>query len=197
MRRRLAIALVVVGVLLLAWYGWPTATDSEDPRPAATSPSSPRAPRAPSQPSASSPSGVGAVDEHDHDHDAHEEGFDEADVSAAPAPAVWDAAAAGTASEAAAAAVATFARTDLAQDAWWAQLDPHLTRNAAQIYESVDVRLVPISAVTGPPDVEEAGSPLLARASVPTDGGPYTVVLVRIDGASPWLVEEIRPQEES
>ncbi len=197
MRRRLAIALVVVGVLLLAWYGWPTTTDSKDPRPTATSPSSPRAPQAPSQPSSSSPTGVVPVDEHNHDHDAREEGFDEADASTAPAPAVWDAAAADTASEAAAAAVATFARTDLAQDVWWAQLDPHLTRNAAQIYESVDVRLVPISAVTGRPDLEEAGSPLLARASVPTDGGPYTVVLVRLDGASPWLVEEIRPQEES
>ena len=38
-------------------------------------------------------------------------------------------------------------------------------------------------------------SAYIAGVEVPTDAGVYTVILSRVDGASPWLVERFTPPE--
>jgi hypothetical protein len=114
-----------------------------------------------------------------------------------PVEATWDDAVRKAARDAARATITAFAATDKAEDAWWADLKPLLTPQAQPVYQDVDPRLVPVNEVTGEPKVTDETSTLLAEVAVPTDIGRYTVLLTRADGAAPWLVEQIRPPEES
>lgn len=135
---------------------------------------------------------AGDVDE------AAQEDLDEAVPSPTPAPAVWDADAATSAGQAATAALEAFARPtepEVDAAAWWARLEPTLSTAAAQVYERVDPRLVPYTQVLQVDAAQPAASDLLATVSASTDAGPYEVLLSRVDGASAWVVEQLRPQQ--
>ena len=114
-----------------------------------------------------------------------------------PVEATWDDTVRKAARDAALATITAFAATEKAEDAWWAGLKPLLTPQAQPVYQDVDPRLVPVTEVTGDPKVTDETSTLLAEVAVPTDIGPYTVLLTRADGAAPWLAEQIRPPEGS
>lgn len=122
--------------------------------------------------------------------------FDETAPSE-PVEAIWDETVRTAARDAALATITAFAATDQTADAWWADLKPLLTPQARPVYQDVDPRLVPVTEVTGDPEVTDETSTLLAEVAVPTDIGPYTVLLTRADGAAPWLAEQIRPPEGS
>jgi hypothetical protein len=122
--------------------------------------------------------------------------FDEA-APAEPVEARWNKAVRQAARDAALATMTAFAAKGQASDAWWDGLEPLLTPQAQPVYQDVDPRLVPVNEVTGEPEVTDETSTLLAEVAVPTDIGPYTVLLTRVDGAAPWLAEQIRPPEGS
>jgi hypothetical protein len=122
--------------------------------------------------------------------------FDETAPSE-PVEATWDDAVRTAARDAARATMLAFAATDQTAAAWWDGLKPLLTPQAQPVYQDVDPRLVPVTEVTGDPKVTDETSTLLAEVAVPTDIGPYTVLLTRADGAAPWLAEQIRPPEGS
>ena len=86
-----------------------------------------------------------------------------------------------------------FARPELSYDDWWAQLRPHLTQEAAETYVYTDPINVPASKVTGDATVLESSSAYLALVDVGTDVGTYQVLMVRSDGAAPWLASEFAP----
>ena len=122
--------------------------------------------------------------------------FDETAPSE-PVEATWDDAVRTAARDAARATMLAFAATDQTAAAWWDGLKPLLTPQAQPVYQDVDPRLVPVTEVTGDPEVTDETSMLLAEVAVPTDIGSYTVLLTRADGAAPWLAEQIRPPEGS
>lgn len=122
--------------------------------------------------------------------------FDETAPSE-PVKATWDDAVRQAARQAADATMTAFAATNASEDAWWEGLRPLLTPQARPVYQDVDPRLVPVSEVTGEPELVDETSTLLAEVTVPTDVGSYTVLLTRADGAAPWLAEQIRPPEGS
>ncbi|WP_123812779.1 hypothetical protein [Myceligenerans xiligouense] len=107
--------------------------------------------------------------------------------------ATWDEDIRAAARTTASAAVTAFSDVDQSADDWWKGLSPLLTPQAKAVYEDVDPRNVPVRQVTGPASVVDESSTLLTEVTVPTDVGDYTVMLVRADGGSPWLAEQIRP----
>lgn len=107
--------------------------------------------------------------------------------------ATWDDSVRAAARTTAARAMKAFADVDQSAAAWWEKLSPLLTPQARVVYEDVDPRNVPVRQVTGPAAVVDESSTLLTEVTVPTDVGDYTVMLVRTDGSSPWLAEQIRP----
>lgn len=119
--------------------------------------------------------------------------FDAAEKPTEQVEATWDDDVRQAAREAATAAVNAFADVDRSADAWWKNLSPLLTPQARAVYEDVDPRNVPVREVTGAAKVTDESSTLLTEVEVPTDAGAYTVMLVRADGGSPWLAEQIRP----
>ncbi|MBO0608260.1 hypothetical protein [Myceligenerans salitolerans] len=119
--------------------------------------------------------------------------FDSESKPAEQVAATWDDGVRAAARAAASAAVTAFSDVDQPTAAWWKKLSPLLTPQARVVYEDVDPRNVPVRQVTGPASVVDESSTLLTEVTVPTDVGDYTVMLVRADGASPWLAEQIRP----
>lgn len=109
---------------------------------------------------------------------------------------VWDEDSRQAATAAATAAMATFARPDLGYDAWWAQLEPLLAAQAAELYAYVDPANIPAHRVTGAASLIDEASAYVANVAVPTDAGTYTVVLSRPDGASPWLATRFVPPQD-
>lgn len=101
--------------------------------------------------------------------------------------------AASEAEDRATAFLRAFARTDLAQDAWWTGIEGYFTPQARAIYEATDVANVPVSSVVEDSArfLEDTSTPYRTEVAVDTDAGTYTVVLVRADGA--WLVERATP----
>jgi hypothetical protein len=195
------VALVVIGLVLARGEGdqAPVASTSQ-PAPRAV-PAVSRSASSSSQPTA--PSGD-ATDEASHTTAAEldengDEHLDEAVPSPAPAPAVWDGQVATAATEAARGALKAFARPAASVDAaaWWAALQPTLSSAAVPVYSSVDPRLVPYTQVVQVDPAQQAGSDLLASVTATTDAGAYDVLLSRANGASPWLVEQLRPKEET
>lgn len=106
-------------------------------------------------------------------------------------PAVWDEASRQAAAAAGEAAVAAYARPDLGHEAWWAGVGPLMTQRARTDYVWVDPSRVPAAQVSGPGELVDEDSAWTARVRVPTDAGVWLVVLVRADGASPWLVARL------
>jgi hypothetical protein len=92
-----------------------------------------------------------------------------------------------------ASAAAAFARTDLAQRAWWAGVSGYFTPAAAAIYASTDVTLVPVHQITeGSAQLLPGSTGYRALVAVGTDAGTYTVTLIR--AGTDWLVERTEPQ---
>lgn len=109
--------------------------------------------------------------------------------------ATWDARSRAAVVAAAVTATTAFARPGVPFDAWWAELSPLLTQRAQQDYAFVDPANVPATAVTGPGVLVDETSAYVAGVQVPTDVGPYTVLLTRVDGAAPWLVSRLTPPD--
>ncbi|WP_369370341.1 hypothetical protein AB1046_16290 [Promicromonospora sp. Populi] len=208
MRRAVIVAITVVALAIATWIGWPREGGPVDP--SAEVSSGGVVPR--EQDDFDNP--VGTPDEAADDAAATETvdedpaagdpavvvtaepEFDETAPSE-PVEATWDDAVRVAARDAALATITAFAATDQTAAAWWAGLRPLLTPQARPVYQDVDPRLVPVTAVTGDPEVTDETSTLLAEVAVPTDIGAYTVLLTRADGAAPWLAEQIRPPEGS
>ncbi|GAA1863577.1 hypothetical protein [Myceligenerans crystallogenes] len=204
MRRWVVGVLTAVVLVVAAWIGWPredTATDDaagtvqdgvtqgedgDDGGVAAPATSTP-----------APPSDVvedGDVDPGEPAREVVEEPeFDADEKPAQQVEATWDDDVRLAAREAAVAAVAAFAAVDKSAEAWWDDLSPLLTPQARAVYEDVDPRNVPVRDVTGAAKITDESSTLLTEVQVPTDAGDYTVLLVRADGGSPWLAEQIRP----
>lgn len=203
-RRALALLAVVVVALVVVitsrGHEQPQATGGglteALPAPFSPAPAS-STPAAASRPSELSPGHVDDQLEHDSHEHAHEH-LDEPVASSEPAPAVWDATVATAATQAATAALEAFARPagpEVDAAAWWTRLEPLLSTAAAPVYASVDPRLVPYTQVQHVDPALRAGSDLLAAVTATTDAGAYDVLLSRVDGASPWRVERLRPLE--
>lgn len=105
----------------------------------------------------------------------------------------WDAQAREQAVQAATAAMTAFARPQLDATRWWAELSPLLTPAAAVAYQGTDPAEVPARAVTAPGALVDDTSTYLAGVQVPTDAGPYLVLLSRDGAGAPWLVERLTP----
>lgn len=74
-----------------------------------------------------------------------------------------------------------FARpsTEISDAAWWSQVKPYLSAQAAADYEGTDPRSVPFTRITSPVFVIPTDAPadLLTAVRVPTDAGNYVVEL--------------------
>lgn len=208
MRRAVIVVIVVVALAIGTWIGWPREGGPVDPT--AQESSGFVAPGGPDDfddlegASNDDAGSAPATEEVEGDPDAGdpavevtaEPEFDETAPSEA-VEATWDDAVRAAARDAARATMTAFAATDQAAPAWWDGLKPLLTPQARPVYQDVDPRLVPVTEVTGEPELTDETSTLLAEVAVPTDIGPYTVLLTRADGAAPWLAEQIRPPEGS
>lgn len=76
------------------------------------------------------------------------------------------------------------------QAAWWAEVAPYFAADARAAYQPTDPAAVPGSTVTGWPTRAPAVSTALATVTVPTDAGPYGVLLaVQPDGT--WAAERL------
>ena len=207
MRRAVIVAIVVVALAIGTWIGWPREggpvepttqeiSDAVTPRgqddfgnPVGT-PDGADAPAATEEVDGQPEAGDPAIEV------TAEPEFDESAPSE-PVEATWDDAVRKAARDAARATMTAFAATDRTAAAWWDGLRPLLTPQARPVYQDVDPRLVPVTEVTGEPEITDETSTLLAEVEVPTDIGSYTVLLTRADGAAPWLAEQIRPPEGS
>lgn len=109
----------------------------------------------------------------------------------------WDEASRQAVVDAAVTAMTAFARPGLAFDAWWEDIEPLLTPEAARDYAYVDPVNIPAAAVTGPAVIVDDTSAYLAHVEVPTDVGAYTLILSREDARAPWLVSRFTPPEEA
>jgi hypothetical protein len=209
MKRVFVVTITVVALAIGTWVGWPReGRPAGDPAAEVTSgvgaPGSQDDFGNPEGTSDETTGDAAATEEVDGQPDAGEPAvevtaepeFDET-APTEPVEAKWDATVRKAARDAARATIIAFAATDKAEDAWWAGLKPLLTAQARPVYQDVDPRLVPVTEVTGEPKVTDETSTLLAEVAVPTDIGPYTVLLTRADGAAPWLAEQIRPPEGS
>lgn len=193
--KRILIPLVIGVLAVGAWLSWDR--DTTAPPPASDAghnhleplDSLERETTPPASSSSAAEPGKGALEVFE------EEEFD-VEAVPLPAPATWTDDVRATALEEAVAAVAAFAQPDLDYDTWWEQVEPHLSLQAQVVYNTVDPRLVPVRAVTGAPVLIDESSTLLTEVHVPTDAGPYVVLLVRADGNAPWLAEQIRPLEQ-
>lgn len=107
----------------------------------------------------------------------------------------WDDASRASAVELATKAMSAFAHPELDYDTWWKAVEPLLTQQAAEDYAYVDPVNIPARKVTGPAQLVDETSAYIAGVEAPTDAGVYTVILSRVDGVSPWLVERFTPPE--
>lgn len=105
----------------------------------------------------------------------------------------WDARARAQAVQTATEALAAFARPQVDAARWWTDLSPLLSPAAAVAYQGTDPGEVPARTVTGPAELVDERSPYLAGVQVPTDVGPYLVLLSRDGGDAPWLIERLTP----
>lgn len=113
-----------------------------------------------------------------------------------PVP-VWDDASRASVLEAAETALRAFARPDLDHGLWWAELEPLLTTHAAEDYAYVDPANIPVRGITGEAFIVEDTSTYVATVEVPTDAGPYQVLLTRKNADEPWLVSRLAPVEQA
>lgn len=107
----------------------------------------------------------------------------------------WDAVSRRSATSAGEKVMTAFARPRLSEKAWWAGLEPLLSPGARTSYAAVDPSNVPANAVTGRGKLLEETSAYIARVQVPTNVGPYTVVLSRDAADAEWEGERITPPD--
>ncbi|MDK9674323.1 hypothetical protein [Propionibacterium freudenreichii] len=115
-------------------------------------------------------------------------------IEPGPVP-TWDDESRADAIAAAETALTAFARPDLDHDTWWSAVGPLLTTQSQQAYVSVDPANIPVKQVTGAGKLTDEESAYVGHVEVPTDVGTYTVIVIRADGASPWLVSRFTPPE--
>lgn len=171
-------ATALTGALMLAGC----TGEPEPPSPSQTSStSSPSA--GPDRPSSTAPEPLQTATE-DLDGDASHEPL---------SPPTWDETSRAAANTTAVAAVGAWARPDLDDDAWWANLAPYLSESGRQTFASIDPAFIPATTITGEAVLENEDSPWLATLLVPTDAGDVRVLLVRDGAQAPWLLERIDP----
>ncbi|MFK0007738.1 hypothetical protein ACIQTZ_11850 [Paenarthrobacter sp. NPDC090520] len=108
----------------------------------------------------------------------------------------WDAAAENSVKDTAAKAMGLFARPDVPESTWFADLAPHLAPEYAEDAKYIDPARVPIRKVTdGPAISRDAGNPMTVTATFATDAGRWGMLLHRSGQQQPWLVTAISPQE--
>ncbi|MFJ4027602.1 hypothetical protein ACIPWF_10435 [Paenarthrobacter sp. NPDC089989] len=108
----------------------------------------------------------------------------------------WDAAAEKSVKDTAAKVMALFARPDVPESTWFADLAPHLAPEYAEDAKYIDPARVPIREITdGPAISRDAGNPMTVTATFATDAGRWRVLLHRSGQQQPWLVTAISPQE--
>lgn len=117
----------------------------------------------------------------------------DAEVPPAPASPTRDAPSREAAATAATSAMEAFTSHLDDEDAWWAALEPMLSRQAAADYAGTDPAQVPARAVTGEAELVDDSSAYLAVVEVPTDAGTYQVMLSRAGAGELWLVERLTP----
>lgn len=103
----------------------------------------------------------------------------------------WDEETRGRLVQTATEAVEAFARPDLPYDQWWEAFSPYLSGSARGAFATVEPATIPISRVTGEPQITDETSPYLAWVEVPVDVGGVAVLLSRDEHRDPWLVEDI------
>lgn len=182
MMRRASLALSTVLLLTACGQGTPPA----EPAPATTSPASTSS----ASPSPSFPDTAG--------HSPAPTGVVNEDTGRTQEPYTvpsWDAESRQSAVDAATAAMRAFARPGLDAKTWWAELEPHLTDQAAQDYAYVDPAAVPARKVTGRAQLVDDTSAYVAVVEVPTNIGAYRLILSRQDAGDPWGVDRFTPPE--
>ncbi|CAM3916610.1 hypothetical protein NORO109296_13465 [Nocardiopsis rhodophaea] len=88
-----------------------------------------------------------------------------------------------------------FTKPTKEKDAWWAQVRSHLSAQAQTDYQGVDPDNVPATKVTGEGKIIDDSSAYLVWVEVPTDIGPYEVLVSRADAEDSWHVERMTPPE--
>jgi hypothetical protein len=106
----------------------------------------------------------------------------------------WDQASKGAAVDTAQKAMSDFARPGVDDKQWANDLARWLTPQATADYSAVDPANVPATRVTGPATltVDEANG-YGVTVAVPTDGGTYTLQLLRTGKDAPWKVNRLTP----
>ncbi|WP_431230749.1 hypothetical protein [Paenarthrobacter nicotinovorans] len=123
-----------------------------------------------------------------HDHGA-EEHYGIPEVT-------WDAAAEKSVKDTAAKVMGLFARPDVPEATWFADLAPHLAPEYAEDAKYIDPARVPIRKITdGPAISRDAGNPMTVTATFATDAGRWRMLLHRSGQQQPWLVTAISPHE--
>lgn len=173
MRKLTLVPAVLAGTLLLAGCGGqPVANTSAAP--------------------ASTSGETSGADDHSsgdgHDHGADEHyGIPEV---------TWDTAAEKGVQDTAAKAMGLFARPDVPETTWFADLAPHLAPEYAEDAKYIDPARVPIRKITDGPSISrEADNPLTVTATFSTDAGRWRMLLHRSGLQQPWLVTAISPQD--
>ena len=134
-----------------------------------------------------------AGQESHHAEDGHEHGADE---HYGVPEVTWDPAAEKAVKDTAAKVMGLFARPDVPETTWFAQLAPHLALEYADDAKYIDPAQVPVRKITdGPAISRDAGNPLTVTAWFSTDAGRWQMMLHRSGQQEPWLVTAISPQD--
>ncbi len=108
----------------------------------------------------------------------------------------WDADAEKAVKDTAAKVMGLFARPDVPETTWFADLAPHLSPEYAEDAKYIDPARVAIRKITdGPAISRDAGNPMTATATFSTDAGRWTMLLHRSGQQQPWLITAISPQD--
>jgi hypothetical protein len=171
MRRLTLVPAILAGTLLLAACGGQPTTSTS---------------------TATSTAGEAAAGDHSAE-DGHGHGADE-DYGIPEV--TWDAAAENAVKDTAAKVMGLFARPDVTETTWFADLAPYLAPEYAEDAKYIDPARVPIRKITdGPAISREAGNPLTVTATFSTDAGRWRMLLHRSGQQHPWLVTAISAQD--
>jgi hypothetical protein len=177
--------------VLLAACGAGGGDESSDAGPSSTTP--PAVVEEPSEsPSAETPSEVSTAE----DPTVWTEGDGPGAPEFTPGPpTTWDNGAADEALEIAEQVLTAQLDTDRHEDEWWEDWSQYLSPHALELYQFVPPEAIAPATITGPAVLNAVSEPSVALVDVPTDLGMYRIVLTRLDGAAPWLVDAVTPPE--
>lgn len=185
--------------MLLAGCG---AGGSETTTAAETEPTQTPAAESPSQSPSDSPSESPSVEVPSVDESPSEDPtvWTEGDGPGAPEftpgpPTTWDNDAEGEALQIAEQILTAQLDTDRHEDDWWEDWSQYLSPQALDRYQFVPPEAIAPATITGPAVLDPASEPSIALVDIPTDLGTYRIVLTRLDGAAPWLVDAVTPPE--